>query len=1250
MTSPLKWITAVLRCSIGFCAPFVLPAIAPAQPMSPWSGSSTIAATASADASALRTHSLKDSDLPTVETLEVIQITALDAVGSGDVLSEGSDPVTERGICWDTAPDPTVSNSVLSGGSGDGAFFGLRMTNLVPGTLYYVRAWAQNLAGIGYGSNVAFRTLYHIAASCGPHGTTSPEGMQSVPQGSNVLFRITPDPGCRIWNLAVDGVLVGATNAYLFENVSANHSIQALFSGITSVSPSAGSMYGGTVVTIEGSKLSSGADVTNVSLCGVSAKVITQDEAILVVEAGAIGGASTGSVVVCSRDYGVITNLNGYSYYALPVVRTAGVTNIAATGAVGAGEVVTDNGEPVLARGLCWATVTNPTVTNAVALCGSGVGAFAANVTGLQAGTIYHLRAWASNSHDVVYGETIPFRTRLAVVARGGPCGTVSPKGIVEVEDGDTQGFSITPNAGCHAVSLTVDGVAQALTNRYVFENVTACHTLDARFEMDDGRWRFAASADSGTSTMNLELVTEMATAVAQDNAEIFLQCGDLLYYAASADDLRAWTNAVAPLYESNIGVYPIRGNHDYYSAGWTTVFTYLPTNGPTGEIGYTYSFTNRNALFLGVDQFKQANQSVYSVQQPWLSAQLASNRQPHAFVFGHAPAFPTGPHIKYSLDGSVTNRNAFWKSLQAAGVGAYICGHEDFFDCARITDGDGNINNDVLQLTVGTEVETFDADQNYGGPNAPYVPARMFHDTATGYLLGEVDGSRVTLTWKRRAAPARYETAWTYGYSLDARPQWDPVLPMRIKDRPFDVSMIARDGKGRFCPEIAWSVKLSGWRAVPANLEITECILDGYNAVEIQNTGTQTLSTAGWMVALSGTASNGINSVNTLVWALPDSVEAGKILSRSENFRLATYWGGPIDWSGGTNGWAMILDDQGKLADFVAWGWSETNLAAMAPVVSGRTVRVETAFLGNGISLTGTGSVLRVGDRDRNTAADFVWGPQSLGKTNASLTVPFARCDREMPLTDLSVSSFASGLWTGRVSIPEAATGVLVRAACGSQAADSGVFDVLNEGVTIEASAGIHGRVVPAGDVSLPIGSTVEFVVTADPFFHIADVLTNSTTTGGPFGASVNFVWVNAVTDGTFRAEFGADTALGGTPCWWMAEHGLTNLLFDEAETNDADGDGMITADEFVADTNPTNFSSRLAITCVGKTGDDWRVSWQGGTGVVQYLERRMDLRSTAEQWTAVFTNMPPMAESNSATAADATNSMQYYRIRAVR
>lgn len=94
---------------------------------------------------------------PSVSTSVVSNILQTTAVCGGNVSATGGSPVTVRGVCWSTSSYPTINDSHTTNGSGTGSFTS-NITGLSPGTTYYVRAYATNSEGTGYGAQKAFTT------------------------------------------------------------------------------------------------------------------------------------------------------------------------------------------------------------------------------------------------------------------------------------------------------------------------------------------------------------------------------------------------------------------------------------------------------------------------------------------------------------------------------------------------------------------------------------------------------------------------------------------------------------------------------------------------------------------------------------------------------------------------------------------------------------------------------------------------------------------------------------------------------------------------------------------------------------------------------------------------------------------------------------------------------------------------------------------------------------------------------------
>ena len=97
--------------------------------------------------------------LPEVTTIAVSNITKTSASSGGNVLFENGATVTARGVCWDINPNPDINDNKTTDGSGTGAFSS-SLTDLETGATYYLRAYAENSAGTGYGDEVSFIVFY----------------------------------------------------------------------------------------------------------------------------------------------------------------------------------------------------------------------------------------------------------------------------------------------------------------------------------------------------------------------------------------------------------------------------------------------------------------------------------------------------------------------------------------------------------------------------------------------------------------------------------------------------------------------------------------------------------------------------------------------------------------------------------------------------------------------------------------------------------------------------------------------------------------------------------------------------------------------------------------------------------------------------------------------------------------------------------------------------------------------------------
>lgn len=102
----------------------------------------------------------------------------------------------------------------------------------------------------------------------------------------------------------------------------------------------------------------------------------------------------------------------------IPVISTTAVSNTTAASAESGGTVSDDGGSAVTARGVCWSTSPEPTINDLKTNDGSGLGSFTSNLTSLTPNTTYFVRAYATNSYGVAYGNQVEFVSGV----NGQPC------------------------------------------------------------------------------------------------------------------------------------------------------------------------------------------------------------------------------------------------------------------------------------------------------------------------------------------------------------------------------------------------------------------------------------------------------------------------------------------------------------------------------------------------------------------------------------------------------------------------------------------------------------------------------------------------------------------------------------------------------------------------------------------------------------------------------------------------------------
>ncbi|MCX6278976.1 MAG: hypothetical protein NT004_12910 [Bacteroidetes bacterium] len=133
---------------------------------------------------------------------------------------------------------------------------------------------------------------------------------------------------------------------------------------------------------------------------------------------------------------------NETTFVTFPTVTTTTITGITQITATSGGNVSAGGGVNVSARGVCWSTITSPTLADSHTTDGTGTGIFTSSLTGLTGNTLYYLRAYATNVTGTSYGNQQTFTTSpiLATV-------TTTPVTLVTLTNA-TSGGTVTTTGG----------------------------------------------------------------------------------------------------------------------------------------------------------------------------------------------------------------------------------------------------------------------------------------------------------------------------------------------------------------------------------------------------------------------------------------------------------------------------------------------------------------------------------------------------------------------------------------------------------------------------------------------------------------------------------------------------------------------------------------------------------------------------------------------------------------------------------
>lgn len=303
-----------------------------------------------------------DNTMPfrTVSTTAVTDVTSTTATVGGKITNDNNILTTVQGICWNTQTGPTINDSKTSSTTVTVDFSGT-LTGLSPNTTYHARAYLSNSDNTVYGNEITFTTPQATVLTL---TTTAPTGISATTAtaGGN----ITSDGGAAV---TARGVCWSTTTAPM----------------------------------ITGSKTTDGAGT------GVFTSSLTSLLPNTLYYLRAYATNANGTV------YGNEVTFTTTQAAAVALTTTA-ATGIATTAATAGGNITSDGGLLITARGICWSTTTAPTISNSKTSDGTGTGVFSSSITGLQPNTKYYLRAYATNLVGTTYGNEMSFTTPATAV------------------------------------------------------------------------------------------------------------------------------------------------------------------------------------------------------------------------------------------------------------------------------------------------------------------------------------------------------------------------------------------------------------------------------------------------------------------------------------------------------------------------------------------------------------------------------------------------------------------------------------------------------------------------------------------------------------------------------------------------------------------------------------------------------------------------------------------------------------------
>lgn len=391
--------------------------------------------------------------LPTgVTTTAATNIEATSATASGTVAGGNTMPVLERGVCWSKTLDSlsVVFSHQAAATAGEGAF-SVDFNGLVSNTTYYLCAYATNIASTIYGDTLTFSTTT-------PPIVTTNAATGVTHEKATVGGKITSDGGATVMAYGIcwstnENPTTADNNVEIGLDKPENDYYYTITSGLEPgvtyhvrawAANSIGTGYGedksfttkdtatvttATVTGIYANKVVAGGNVTDDGDTTVTARGVKWGTAANNLDhtvAAAQGGTGAYTVNITGLTGGSTYYVSAYATNSvataygdtlsfttndtIPVVTTLAPTSLVDTGATLKGNVVSDCGSAITARGFRWGRLDEAQAHDTVAAT-AGTGEFNVVLTQLTEQTDYFVIAYATNGTGTAWGDTVKFTT-----------------------------------------------------------------------------------------------------------------------------------------------------------------------------------------------------------------------------------------------------------------------------------------------------------------------------------------------------------------------------------------------------------------------------------------------------------------------------------------------------------------------------------------------------------------------------------------------------------------------------------------------------------------------------------------------------------------------------------------------------------------------------------------------------------------------------------------------------------------------